>query len=341
MTSRYKYLATYCLSPPRFIKLQEIDDEAFGRGYLRQANTALMNNTWRLTVPPDATNDPDTSDPLSGLCRLGMLDLLGHNEEEEIVLVITMTRNLKMARPFINGGRKMNRMKTEYLVVKTAKVKQISEEAAKSCEGFLEIKLPEKNVTVKVPLNSFCEGRKEGKKAMVEIWKSIPDKPKQVSSFLDKGLSDQTNPRIRTAVYSFLLSESIGDSIMSAVIAKVYYQYKWGLSTKILKWKEKTLQDRRDKDRGQQSEREMADEIVGQIDELLKGRAEEEQSGFIELCKPLLSRSDLMFLHNLIKEELPQTYNALEEIQRRKDQGAKKKRDVDKFRIIFDFIVDE
>jgi len=123
MSSRYKYFATYGLRPPSFIKNQEQDDDAFGRGYLGKVNTGLMNNTRQLI--DNNANDLETSDPLSCLCGMGMLDLLDHDEQEKILLVITATKNRRMAKLF-TGGRTMKRMKTEYLVVKNAKVKNIT-----------------------------------------------------------------------------------------------------------------------------------------------------------------------------------------------------------------------
>ena len=96
--AEYRYHATYGLQPPLFFKHQERDDDVFGRGEMRQANAAIMNNEWQLNACNDNTDT--VTDPLVGLHRMGLLDLLGHNEEDKAVLLITKIKNTKMMRDF-------------------------------------------------------------------------------------------------------------------------------------------------------------------------------------------------------------------------------------------------
>ena len=89
--AEYRYHATYGLQPSLFFKHQERDDDAFGRGEMRQANAAIMNNEWQLNACNDNTDK--VTDPLVGLHRMGLLDLIGHNEEDKVLLLITKQKN--------------------------------------------------------------------------------------------------------------------------------------------------------------------------------------------------------------------------------------------------------
>ena len=143
-----------------FFKHQERDNDDFGRGEMRYANVAIMNNEWQLHACNNNTNT--VTDPLVGLHSMGLLDLIGHNEEDKVVLLITKKYNTKMMRDFSHHeghAKTMKRRAKEFLVVKNTTVKNITSEQAKSCSGSLEINTPEGTV-YSLKLLNFLEDKK-------------------------------------------------------------------------------------------------------------------------------------------------------------------------------------
>ena len=84
---RYKYNSVYGLNPPTFHEVKELDESKFGSSSLNNANTAIIDNAWQLVTHSDNRSVTNTGNPLNGLNRMGMLDLLDHKEEEQVTLV--------------------------------------------------------------------------------------------------------------------------------------------------------------------------------------------------------------------------------------------------------------
>ena len=84
------YVATFEWKPPRFFK-KEATEATFARGILAKANTAALANEWRLKPANDA-EESGTNDPLASLSRMGLLDLISHDEDETVCLVVRNKR---------------------------------------------------------------------------------------------------------------------------------------------------------------------------------------------------------------------------------------------------------
>ena len=80
-------------------------------------------------------------------------------------------------------------------------------------------------------------------------------------------------------------------------------------------------------------EEEKAKKVVAAIEDAIERKLEKTSSGFVKLCWPLLDTSELRGLHNMIRDDLPETYKNLAKKQN------KPLKEPDKFTIFLDFIM--
>ena len=94
-TVNYDYSDVFGFEPPQFYEEQEISDELFS---LSGANTAALSNNWELT--PIDTLAGDNRDPLDKLSRMGLADLVHHDEDQVVTLVLHTQKNKKFLFQF-------------------------------------------------------------------------------------------------------------------------------------------------------------------------------------------------------------------------------------------------
>ena len=105
------------------------------RGIIRTSKAAVVEDNLMLKHE----NGLDGEDPLAGLCRMGLLDLVNHCIHEDVLIVITKEKNSKFVKRFGGYGEVMVRRNIGtkyYLVVKKAKVSKINVYFLSLCWSF-------------------------------------------------------------------------------------------------------------------------------------------------------------------------------------------------------------
>ena len=86
--ARTTYETVFGLSPPQFYCFQDVTDYCLTVGELKMANSAVFDAK-RLT----ACDDEQVEDPTTNLNRMGILDLVNHENRDTVLLVIQTVKN--------------------------------------------------------------------------------------------------------------------------------------------------------------------------------------------------------------------------------------------------------
>lgn len=222
MTEKATYKDVFKNEPAPFYPI-ELTAKKFG-GIIRVPNKAIMNDSWYLR--PVSESDQNHIDPLLGLHRMGLLNLVNHRLDEEVILVLPVKDNITLVdekfgvcyqQEMICDGDNVR-------VITKAKVDRIEADAVKT-EKLIERKMMHfywGDHGVPINLDLFRRGK-------IKIRKRMEGKISEVATHLSKLRGSKVDDKKR-GVYNWLLQESLGDPILAMAICKVYYQKVWKMS---------------------------------------------------------------------------------------------------------------
>ena len=301
----------YGYEPPQYYNCNSKhgSDTTFLQGPIRLATKESTNNSLALTRIDD--NEPNNNDPLAGLSRMGLLDVLNHDSHQPVVLVIPIMKgNLKTREKLVEYNCSIMRRSEYYsqqvLVLEGAKLASISRDVFNGPQNKnLRLTVGDKSMNI-------LSIEKDFRTSLVELWTKLDNKIDDFSNFLLELFKNQKDATKRNGMINFLLQESRGDCLVVQKIVEVFKEHWQTSVTKQLHNVTKALDKKKTEGKEETTEREKTiPELCNDIDNLVFSRFNEVTSGFVRLNKPLLSLGDVQEMHNMMKEKIPITYKRI------------------------------
>ena len=174
----------YGYEPPQYYNCNSKhgSDTTFLQGPIRLATKESTNNSLALTRIDD--NEPNNNDPLAGLSRMGLLDVLNHDSNQPVVLVIPIIKgNLKNTREKLVEYNCSIMRRSEYysqqvLVLEGAKLASISRDVFNGPQNKnLRLTVGDKSMNI-------LSIEKDFRTSLVELWTKLDNKIDDFSNFL-------------------------------------------------------------------------------------------------------------------------------------------------------------